>query len=99
MCELMSSQKVPSTNIQDPEKIQAPRSMGRATLADSCLVFGSSLDVGAWMFFSRVSINQVKERIEINPHDVHEVPVQSGDFDGRVIISREPATTGDPGDD
>src|SRR5207249_4464514 len=43
---------------------------------------------------SFVPVNQVKQWEQINPHNVHEVPIQSADLNRRVILRRKAATPG-----
>ncbi len=40
---------------------------------------------------SRVPIDQVQQREQIDPDDIDEVPIEAADFERSVIVRREPA--------
>src|SRR5258708_11566890 len=43
---------------------------------------------------SRVPVNQVKQRKQVNPNDIDEVPVEAADFDGSVVLGRKASLPG-----
>src|SRR5215468_2725132 len=47
----------------------------------------------------RLTVNQIQQGKQINPDDIHKVPIQASDFQWRVILGREAPLVSHPGDD
>src|SRR5258708_20077916 len=43
---------------------------------------------------SRVPVDEIKQRKQVNPNDVDEVPVEAADFDGSVVFGSEASFPG-----
>jgi hypothetical protein len=46
------------------------------------------------MLASLVFVDQVKQREQVNPNDVDEMPVQAADFDGCMVFGRQASLPG-----